>query len=280
MLSHLARIPSLWLTYARMDLVFITRSPRNFAVYFFSDAILAVGAVSVTFLIAERFGGIGAWSRDQVLFMLGYAAVASGLLDVFFSFNVRFISRRLGRGQLDHTLIQPTPILVSLLTEGFMPFSGAAQLVPGTFLLLWAGGRLDLPLAPAWLALFAVNLLASSAILLSYNFVWGSLAFWAPRAAEEVSSSANRAMEQLKAFPLEGTGGALAAGLLTAVPVGLVAWYPSRALLGLDGSPAAPYLTPVAGLLALGFAAWTFARGYAHYLRTGSTRYLSFGFRR
>jgi ABC-2 type transport system permease protein len=212
--------------------------------------------------------------------MLGFAAVSTGLLEVFFSFNVRFISRRIGRGQLDHNLIQPMPMLVVLLTEGFMPFSGAAQLVPGTFLLLWSGSRLDLPLTPEWLALFVANLLASSAISLSYSFVWGSLAFWAPRAAEEVSTTAIRAMEQLKSFPLEGAGSLLLTGLVSAVPVGLIAWYPSRALLGLAQSPTAAYLTPMAGLVALAVAAGTFKRGLARYLRIGSTRYLAFGFRR
>src|SRR5690242_18950348 len=133
MLAHFARIPSLWLLYAKMDLIFIARSPRSAVIYFLSDSIMALGAVSITFLIAERFGGIGGWTRDQVLFMLGFAAVSTGLLEIFFSFNVRFISRRIGRGPLDHNLVQPMPMLVVLLTEGFMPFSGAAQLVPGSF---------------------------------------------------------------------------------------------------------------------------------------------------
>lgn len=279
-MSHFARIPALWLTYAKMDLIFITRSPRNFVVFFLSDATLALGAVATTLLIAERFGGIGGWTREQVLFMLGYAAVATGLLEVFFSFNVRFISRRIGRGQLDHQLVQPMPMLVSLLTEGFMPFSGCAQLVPGTFLLLWSASRMQLSPTPGFLLLFAANLLGSAAVSLSFSFVWGSLAFWAPRAAEEVSSSANRTTDQLKSFPLDGAGGALAAGLLTVVPVGLLAWYPCRALLGLDPAPLAPYLTPTAALLALALATWTFTRGLAHYRCVGSTRYLSFGFRR
>lgn len=279
-LAYLARVPALWLVYARMDLIYITRSPRNFVAFFLSDAILAVGAVSTTLLVAERFGGIGGWSRDQVLFMLGYAAAATGMLELFFSFNVRFISRRLGRGQLDHTLIQPIPMPVALLTEGFMPFSGAAQLVPGTFLLLFAGSRVQLSPTPTFLLLFVLNLLASAAIALSFSFVWGSLAFWAPRAAEEVSTSANRTLDQLKSFPLDGAAGALVVGLLTFVPVGLLAWYPSRALLGLDPAPLAPYLTPIAALLALALASWTFTRGLARYRRVGSTRYLSFGFRR
>ena len=74
----------------------------------------------------------------QVLFMLGYATVVSGLMNMFFGYNVLFISRRLGRGQLDHTLIQPQPIWLSLLTEGFMPFSGSPMLLPGIALMVWS----------------------------------------------------------------------------------------------------------------------------------------------
>lgn len=279
MLAQLARIVRLWVLYARMDLIFITRSPRNFVVYLVSDAILSAGAVSLTLLIAQRFDGIGGWTRDQMLFMLGFAAASTGLLDVFFSFNVRHISRRLGRGQLDHTLIQPQPILVALVTDGFMPFSGVAQLVPGVLLLTWSAPRLGIEPTPAWIAIFALNLAASSAISLSYSFIWGSLAFWAPRAAEEVSTSAVRALEQLKAFPLDGAG-ALTAGLVTVLPVGLIAWYPCRALLGVDPAPTAPYITPAAAIVALALAAWVFRRGLARYMATGSTRYLAFGFRR
>ena len=50
-------------------------------------------------------------------------------MNMFFGYNVLTISRRLGRGQLDHTLVQPQPIWLSLLTEGFMPFSGSPVLL-------------------------------------------------------------------------------------------------------------------------------------------------------
>ena len=121
---------ALWRVAAYLDLMFIARSPRQLVGYVLTDALLSLAAAAGTLLLAERFAGIGAWTRDQVLFMLGYAIVAAGILSLFFGFNVLFISRRLGRGQLDHTLLQPQPLWQSLLTEGFMPFSGGAELDP------------------------------------------------------------------------------------------------------------------------------------------------------
>ena len=73
--------------------------------------------------------------------------------------------------------------------------------------------------------------------MLSFAYLWGSLAFIAPRGAEEINSTTMRLLEQLKPFPLDGVGGrALGRLLLSVVPAGFLAWLPSRVLLGLDDS--------------------------------------------
>lgn len=262
-----------------MDLNAITQDSKTFVTFFVSDLIVNAASVVATLLLAARFAGIGRWTQLQIVFMLGYAIMASGLLEVFFGFNVKVISRRLGRGQLDHSLLQPQPLWMVFLTEGFN-LSGLASLLPGLGLLLWSLPRLALATSPGWDLLLLVNLLASATIILSYSFLCGSLAFWAPRAAEEISSSALSALDQLKPFPLDGVGAGLAGGLLTFLPAGFVAWYPCRALLGLDGAPAAPVITPVAAGIFAAVATAVFRKGVQHYGRTGSQRYLSFGHRR
>ncbi len=75
-------------------------------------------------------------------------------------------------------------------------------------------------------------------------------------------------------------GAGLTATLLTAVPAGFLAWYPSRALLGIDGAGYAILVTPLAAVVAVLLATWVFRRGLRQYGRTGSQRYLSFGHRR
>ncbi len=278
--SRLHRLLELWKIYTWMDFLWVTRDLSSVVVIIVSDAIVSMTAASTTLLLAERFDGIGSWSKPQIIFMLGYSMLANGLLEMFFGFNIKFISRRLGRGQLDHSLVQPEPLWVTLLTEGFLPFSGSATLVTGLALLVWAGRRLALPVSAGWYGLLVLNIIASATILLAFQFCWGSLAFWAPRAAEEINSSTSHLMSQLQPFPLEGVGPFLLSGLVTVVPVGLLGWYPCRALLGISPRGAGVVVTPLAALGAALLAVWIFRKGLVHYGHTGSQRYLAFGFRR
>ena len=279
--ERIRRLLRLWQLYATMDLLFLARGPQVAITFYVSDLLTGTAAVTATFLLAERFDGIGPWTRAQILFLLGYALLVRALIDVFFNYNLAFISRRIGRGQLDHVLIQPQPLWMALLTEGFSPVTGSGMLLPGLGLLIWSGRELQLSVSPAWWGLFGADVLASIATVLAFEYMWGSLAFWAPRAAEEINSDSWRLLTQLAPFPLDGVAGLALVSLVTIVPVGLVAWYPSRALLGLE-SPvwAAELLLTLAACVFAAFAAWLFTRGLRHYGHTGSTRYLDHGHRR
>jgi ABC-2 type transport system permease protein len=279
--ERVRRVLRLWQLYGTMDLLYLARGPQAAITYYLSDFVTGVAAVTATFLLAERFGGIGPWSRAQILFLLAYALLVRGLIDLFFNYNLAFISRRIGRGQLDHVLIQPQPLWMALLTEGFAPVTGSGMLLPGVALLVWSARELQLPISPAWSALFVANLLASMAIVLAFEFVWGSLAFWAPRATEEINSDSWRLLTQLSPFPLDGLAGLALTSLVTVVPVGLVAWYPSRALLGINSTVwTSEVVMCLAALSFVALAIWLFTRGLRHYGRTGSTRYLDYGHRR
>jgi ABC-2 type transport system permease protein len=274
------RLIQLWRLYATMDLLFLARGPQVALAYYLSDIVVGLAAVTATFLLAERFDGIGPWTKPQVLFLLGYALLVRGLIDAFFNYNLAFISRRIGRGQLDHVLIQPQPLWIVLLTEGFAPVTGSGMLVPGLGLLFWAASQLGLAVPPTWYLLLAVDLVASTAVVLAFEYIVGSLAFWAPRAAEEINSSSWRLVTQLAPFPLEGLAGWALGSLVTVVPVGLVAWYPARVLLGIGSTVWENALLPAVAVGLSTLAFWIFTRGLRHYGRTGSTRYLDYGHRR
>src|SRR5579859_4561814 len=115
------RLLRLWALYARMDLLFFARGPQTAIPWYLSELVVALAAVTATLLLAERFGGIGAWTRPQVYFLLGYALLIRGLIETFCSYNIANISRRIGRGQLDHMFVQPLPLWMVLLAEGFAP---------------------------------------------------------------------------------------------------------------------------------------------------------------
>jgi ABC-2 type transport system permease protein len=177
-------------------------------------------------------------------------------------------------------LIQPQPLWMVLLTEGFAPVTGSGMFVPGLGLLLWAARQLDLVVPPTWYLLLAVDLLASIAVVLAFEYIVGSLAFWAPRAAEEINTSSWRLVTQLAPFPLDGLSVWALGSLLTLVPVGLVAWYPARVLLGIGTTLWENAALPAVALVLMMLALWIFTRGLRHYGRTGSTRYLDYGHRR
>jgi ABC-2 type transport system permease protein len=280
MVASIARLLRLWRHYGTMDALYLARGPQVAIPYYLSDVVMGIAALTGTFLLAERFDGIGPWTRPQVLFLLGYALLVRAAIDVVFNYNLAFISRRIGRGQLDHLLIQPQPLWMALVSEGFAPLSGSGMLLPSLVLLFVARQGLDVQVTPLWLALFVVHVVASAVIVLAFEYAWGALAFWAPRAAEEINSSTWQLLTQLAPFPLEGLSGAVFAGLVTLVPVGLIAWLPARVLLGMDVEWWSGCVVPAAAIL-LGFSAWwVFGQGMRQYRRTGSTRYLQSGHRR
>lgn len=265
--------------HAHLDFMFMTRDFKFFLLNICSDLITSLAGVTAVFLLAERFGGIGIWTRVQVIFLLGYGTLVSGVMEAFFGYNVLHVSRRLGRGQFDHTLIQPRPVWMALVTEGFMPFSGCWTLLTGLGIIVWSLPALGLTLSPSWCMAFGVNLLSSCAVVAAFSFVWGSLAFRAPAAAEEISSWATRMLTQLKAFPLDGVGTVLTYSLLSVLPVGLVSWYPCRILLGVQGGTAGLWHTPMAACILVVFAVCVFRKGMVYYGKTGAQRYLPWGHR-
>ena len=272
----LVRLLQLWGVYARLDILLLVRDLKSFLIWTLSDAITNVAAVTGMLFLAARFQGIGVWSQAQIVFMLGYAALVEGLGSLFFNYNVLHISRRIGRGQIDHLLVQPQPLWMSLVTEGFSPAFALPMVLPGIGMLLWAFPRL---MHPVSLPALAFNLAASMAVLLGFQFLWGCLAFTAPRAAEEINSSTLELMNQLKQYPLNGAGGLLRFGLLTVLPVGFLAWIPCRALLGMDTTDWGIYKTPMAATLFGLLAAAAFGRGMRYYATTGSQRYNDLGHR-
>ena len=119
------RLLKLWALYARLDWYYTTQDVFTAAVTIFSELLWGVAALSGTALLAVQFGGVGALSAAEVLVMLSFHLFARGWeVMLFAGNNVSCISRRIGRAQVDHRLIQPIPLWMQLLTEGFIPVSG------------------------------------------------------------------------------------------------------------------------------------------------------------
>jgi len=276
----LRRILQLLAISAKMDLVWLLRDTKFAILGICGDTINNIATVSGVFLIASRFGGIGGINADEVLFMMAYSTMVTGIFILFGSGNNIHISRIIGRGQLEHLFIQPLPLSIQLATCGFTPFTGGSNLIVGIALIVFAAGRLNLPVTPEWIAMFVAYLITTMIIIVARSYLVSSLAFYAPVAAEEISSTAIEGTWFLSTFPLSGMPVFIQMPLLTIMPEGLMAWFPSLCLLGKPPLSLTGYYPMVFALLISLATRFVFRKGLKHYVTYGSNRYVSYGFRR
>jgi ABC-type uncharacterized transport system permease subunit len=245
------------------------------------EALINVSTVLGTLLLAGRFDSVGVWTSADLYFMLGFVLVARGVANVFSGRQVLMISRKIGRGQMDHLLVQPIPLWKALAAEGFSPFDLVATLMIGIGALTWSITSLPSTQDFWWYLMLLLNLASAVCVIVAYQFLWGALAFWSPRGAEEVNTVSASVLGELSAYPLDAAPRIVTGILLSAVPVGFVGWIPTRELLA-DGSGLRPevLIAPVAALLLSLISIAVFKKGLRRYETFGSSRYSDFGHRR
>ena len=277
----LRRFLCLYSVYARMDLDFLLRDAKISLMAIAADMLSNIAGVSAIFLLAWRFDGVGGMSRWDVLFMLGFVTCVTGFYQLFFSGNnTGHISRRIGRGQIDHMMIQPLPLSVQLVTEGFIPFTGCQNLLFGIGVVFWALGGIGKKVGVIWIAGFAGYLILSIAVIVGLSYLFSSLAFKRQVAFEEISTTVvDDLTGVLCNYPLSGMPIAVQFTLITVVPAGLLGWFPACVLLGKTplGLPALFPLAVAAVIWLLAFFA--FKKGLKYYVTFGSNRYSRGGHR-
>ncbi len=278
--KKLKRILNLFGIAAKMDLVWLLRDTKYALAAISSDTISNISVVSSVYLIALRFGGIGGMSVDEVLFMMGYSTIVTGIFILFGSGNNIHISRIIGRGQLEHLFMQPHSLKVQLITSGFAPFTGSSNFIVGCILLIISINQLQLRITLWWIALLIVYLFSTMVIIVARAYFVSSAAFYAPVAAEEISTTAIEGTWQLSTFPLSGMPAFIQVPLLTILPEGLMAWFPSLCLLGRPPLNLTEFYPLVYALVLALAANFIFRKGLNYYVTKGSNRYVPYGFRR
>lgn len=274
------RLLRLFALYARMDAQWFAQDTALCLMCVFSETLSSIAAVTAVFLLAVRFGGVGGMDQHEVLFMLGFYTLSTGLYNLLFNGNnTGDISRRIGRGQLDHCLIQPLPLWVQLLTEGFLPVSGCQGALCGLLITVYAAVRMRLAVTLPFALLFAAFLLASVAVQLGMRYFVSYSAFMHPVGSEEISSVMGGFLTSIGYYPLGGLPVWAQGLLVTVLPAGCLSWLPSMLLLGKSPFAGAAALYPLAAVLVCGAGALSFKKGLKAYEKYGSQRYKSMGHR-
>lgn len=264
--------------YARMDLLSLARDGKFMAIAIAADLVSNLSSISGIFLLAWKFGGIGGLDRFEVLFMLSYGSIVMGFLNMMGGCNALFPSRIIGRGQWEHMFIMPLPYAVQL-TVGIFPFTCSGSFLSGIVLLLIAVHNLETALPWWWPVALILLLAVSMVIVVAFSYLFSSLAFYAPVQCEEISSTVVYSVEHAMTFPLSGMPSYIRYPLLTIIPAGLTAWFPTVILLGRATALESFYPAIFALLLSL-TATHFFKKGFRYYVKKGINRYVSGGHRR
>lgn len=276
-LRHLLRLFKL---YARMDAQWFLKDTALCVICIISETISTLAGITGIFLLSLQFGGIGLMTSDEVLFMLGFYTLATGLFSLFFGgFNTGEISRRIGRGQLDHCLIQPIPIWMQLITESFIPVSGCQSVLCGLGVVIAAMIRMQLSVTPLWVLIFVLFLFASLAVQVGMRYIVAYSAFTHPVGAEEISSMMGSFLTSIGYYPLSALPVWAQGLLVTVLPAGCLAWLPSMILMGKAPFSGAAALFPLIAVLIGGTGILAFKKGMKVYAKYGSQRYKNMGHR-
>lgn len=271
--------------YGKMDLLWFLRDTKYCLLYMITDLICILCSMSGIFLLSEKFGGFGGMTGPEVFFMLGFATLSDGIYMLFFmGNNTAMISRIIGRGQLDHVIIQPAPMWMTLLSQGFSPVSANSTLICGAAMTGYALSRLPLIVTPLLVLLIFINALAACLIIVAVMYLLSCLAFYAPAASEEIAQS-GLDLFTVKTYPLGSLSTRAAIFFSAVIPVGMTAWFPGSALLqfGYGAHDSITVLSlmaaPSMAALLMILTAILFQKGMKHYETYGSPRYSGFGHR-
>lgn len=276
-IKHIFR---LFVISAKMDLAWFLRDTKFALTCIFADMFSNMSTISGILLISSRFEGIGGLSTDEILFMMGYSTIITGLFIMFGSGNNIHISRIIGRGQLEHLFMQPLSIKTQLFTCGFCPFTGGSNFFIGIIMLVIAIHRLSLTITIGWVIALICYVIATMTIIIARSYLFSAAAFYAPVEAEEISTTAVEGTWFLSTFPLSGMPNFIKIPLLTILPEGLMAWFPSICLLGKQSMLLGNYYPFAFAFLISLLSAYIFRKGLRYYVRKGSNRYLPYGYRR
>jgi ABC-2 type transport system permease protein len=243
----------------------------DFAIWILFGVVYHVAALAFVWVVVAQFRGLGDWSLEQVLFLIGLRLVAHAVFETIFG-NLDVVGEMVRTGTFDRMLIRPiSPLLQVLLAE--FRVNGLGDFVIGLAIFLLVQPTLNVTWTPLALG-YLLLVIAGSVLLEAGIFLTiASLTFWIIH-SESLVWWAGDLVNTFGNYPLsifpQG-----ARYLFTFVfPIAFLAFFPAAVFLGrADDVPFTPlfaYGAPVIGLavFAVGRVVWQV--GLGHHQSTGT----------
>lgn len=218
----------LWVSFFRASLISDLEFRANFFIRLATDIFWYLAQIIVFESLYRFTDRIGSWTLEQSRVFLGLLFVADGIYMVFLSENLDRMSEKVRKGELDLLLAKPvnSQFMLSLQRVGTAMLG---NLVVGSGYLIWALHQYS---DFSGLRLLWILVLIPSGILCLYSF-----RFMFSASATIFTKSENLQYVWYQVYRLGLRPDSIYAPwlrgiILSAIPVGMVASIPARAVLG------------------------------------------------
>ncbi len=203
----------------------------------------------------EKFKEVRGWVLDDMLLLFGVVACGFGL-GVYLFGNAVMLSTVVAGGRLDYYLALPRPVLLHVLTSRSI-HSGLGDVTYGLMSFALAGR-----FTPDALARFALAVLLSTTIFVSFMVLVHSTAFWLGNAAM-LGRQAMNAMVTFAIYPITLFDGSAKFLLFTVLPAAFMGAVPAEFVRTFSWPGLLQLLLAAALLMAVAVSA--FHRGLRQY---------------
>jgi len=233
-----------------------------------ASVFISVTGILFVFVLVdgEVVKDLRGWSRDEVLFIVGYSFLATAIFSVLAPNLYQFGDKYIIQGQFDRVLLRPLSSLGQVLCETFN-LESLGNLIIGGLTIALAKSHLGLTFSFLDYLWLVVSAISGGVILLSFFVILASLSFHFEDRLGISAPFFN--LLNFGRYPLPIFHRAIQLLLTTVVPFGFVAFYPATHFFTKTGFEYYCYCTPIVALTTtlLAVVFW----------RAGESRYASVG---
>lgn len=234
-------------------------------------AILESSILFGFFIIIRHFQDINGWNFYQISFLVGLNHFAQGLSMIFMAHS-RGFGRLVSLGQIDRWLIRPIPPFISFLGHDFaLPCFG--DLVSGSVILTYSLAKLGVVLSLKNVSFLIATILGGALIQSAFFVIASATSFYTEKSSNFTSLLVWNTKEFIN-YPISIFPSYIQIVLTFIIPFAFINFYPAHYFFKTQDilfHPVFIYLTPLIGIIAMGFAILFWQRSLQKYQGSGNS---------
>lgn len=219
-------------------------------------------------LMFSRFGSVGAWTMERILFIYSLAVTSFGLAETFCRGFDYFPWKMIRSGDFDRLLLRPRSLFTQV-AGSYFHIHRLPRVLTGLCVIVWTLRRLSAAFGPIDFLILICALLGGFFTYTGVFVLTSGLAFYTVKGMDWIYIFTN-ASYNVTRCPVEYLPKILRSVFTFLMPMLVISYYPAAAICGWDEPFYTGFLALPAGLafFALSMAVWKI--GVRHYKSTGS----------